>query len=197
MSSSPATPPIPQQAAPVGLTVYRLHRWDYRDTHETELFYSYQAALSALATSVVDSWGDTIWREGMPDSPDGFTDAQVVLLYYGGDGGSGGREHPTVGESFGNGFEIIPDLVRGPEPTQLALRLATLCVLDGDPGDPDIPPVTYFLNAAGLTVAVAPDPQGYPVVRITPDTVLSGAPVAAHVKDPLGPGGFKRTYHVS
>jgi hypothetical protein len=186
-------PPI---APPVGLIVYRLHRWG-RIEQTTELFRTYASALACLATAARESWADITFREDVPEDPAELTDAETVLAFYGGDGGAGGPETPTFGESFDTGFEIVEDLVGGPEPAEVTLRLASLRVLDTDPDDPDVPAVTYCLDAEGLTIAVASDPGGHPRVLITPEGELSGVPITVRLEDPFRPGGFERTYRVS
>ncbi|MGW4527808.1 hypothetical protein [Amycolatopsis sp. NPDC004378] len=195
MSTIPAPAPA-ELTAPVGATVQLLHRWD-RHLDDTTLYRDYPAALSALAAAVRADWSDITHRADVPASPAGLSDAEVVLVYYAGDGGAGGPDAPTCGESFDAGFEIIEEVVAGPEPGEASLRLGTFRVLDADPADTDIPAVTYCLDAAGLTVAVFAGPDGYPTVSITPETHLSGIPITVRLEDPFRPGGFEKTYRVS
>ncbi len=189
LSSAP-----PRRARPsVCLTVFRLHCWN-RHADETELFRSYNAALASLARTVRR---DLAERPESATHAEPLTDAQAVLAFYGGDGGTGGHEAPTSGVSGDVGFEIVEDLVAGAEPVQVTLRLASLRVLDGDPDDPDTPAVTYCLHADGLTIAVRPGPNGHPSVLITPEDHLSGVPITVRLQDPSRPGGFEQTYRVS
>jgi hypothetical protein len=182
------TAPMPT----IGLSVSRLHWWD-RNTNETELFYSYDAALHHLATILRQTWNDVSWRPGVPATSDGLTDAQVVVLFYDGDGGAGGRETPTCCVDDERGFEIVDTVIHGPAPAEVSLRLASLRVLDGDPDDPA---VTYCLDADGLTIAVSHGPDGSPVVHITPQAELSGIPVTVRLQSPPGPVA-SRAYRVS
>lgn len=199
MSTIPAPRPAPAPTAPtvpVGATVQLLHRWD-RHVDDTTLYRDYPAALAALAAAVRADWSDITHRGDVPATPAGLTDAEAVLAFYGGTGGAGGPDAPTSGESFDAGFEIIEEVVAGPEPGEASLRLGTFRVLDADPADTDIPAVTYCLDAAGLTVAVYAGPDGYPAVSITPDDHLSGIPITVRLEDPFRPGGFEQTYRVS
>jgi len=195
MSTIPATP-IVAPPAPVGATVYLLHRWDPH-VDDTDLYRSYDAALAALAAVVRADWSDLVHRTGVPATRTTFSDAEIVMAFYGGDGGSGGPDAPTTGESGDAGFEIVEEPVAGPEPSEVSLRLATLSVLDGDPAEHDVPAVTYCLDADGLTVAVFPGPDGYPTVLITPQDHLTGMPVRVRLEDPFQSGGFEQTYRVS
>jgi hypothetical protein len=190
----PTTLSAPRPPAPaICLTVFRLHWWD-RHNNETSLFHSYDAALASLARTVRDALAD---RPETTTPAGALTDAQTVLAFYGGDSGEGGPDAPTCGESGDTGFEIVEDLVGGKEPGEVTLRLANLRVLDGDPDDPDVPAVTYCLDADGLTIAVRPGPDGYPYVLITPHDHLSGGPITVRLEDPLRPGGFEQTYRMS
>lgn len=195
MSTLPAPMPTLTQTAPVGTTVHLLHRWD-RHVDDTSLYRDYAAALAALAAAVRTDWSDIAHRAEVPDTHVGLSDAEAVMAFYGGDGGSGGPAAPTTGESFDAGFEIVEEPVAGPEPGEVSLRLATLRVLDGDPADPDVPAVTYCLDADGLTVAVFPSAEGYPTVLITPEDHLTGIPITVCLEDPFRPGGFEQTYQV-
>jgi hypothetical protein len=182
----PTTP-----AAPVGPTVFLLHRWNAH-VDETGLFRSYAAALAKLASAVRTEWADVAHRADVPDAPDGLGDAEAVMAFYGGDGGTGGREAPMAGESLDAGFEIVEEPVAGPEPVEVTLRLASLRVLDGDPSDPHAPVVTYWLDAAALTVAVYAGLDGNPYVLITPQDHLSGTPVTVRLENRFGPAGSSR-----
>lgn len=188
--STTATTTAP--APPVGQTVFLLRWWD-RHAEEIELFHTYEAALHALARDVREL---LVWHVPPPAALETLTDADVVLAFYGGDGGTGGREAPTFGidESSEAGFEIVEELIGGPEPAEVTLRLASLRVLDGDP---DIPSVAYCLDAEGLTVAVSHDHSGYPTVHVTVEEHLSGVPITVRLEDPARPGGFEQTYRVA
>ncbi|GAB3162144.1 hypothetical protein GCM10027258_80580 [Amycolatopsis stemonae] len=190
MSTTPEAP-----TATVGTHVHVLHRFG-RDS-EISLYHSYPAALAALATAVRADWSSITYRDDVPASPDGLSDAEAVLSYFGGNGGSGGPDAPTFGMSLDAGFVISEDVVAGPEPAAVSLRLGTLRVLDGDPADPDVPALTYCLDADGLTVAVFPGPDGHPTVLITPEAHMSGLPVTVRLEDPFQPGGFEQTHRVS
>ncbi|MFI6029487.1 hypothetical protein [Amycolatopsis magusensis] len=199
MSTTPAprpAPALPAPTAPVGATVQMLRRWD-RHVDTTTLYRDYTAALAALAAAVRADWSDITYRGDVPATADGLSDAEVVLAFYDGDGGAGGPDAPTSGESFDAGFEIVEEVVAGPEPGEASLRLGTFRVLDADPADTDGPAVTYCLDAAGLTVAVYAGPDGYPAVAITPDGHLSGVPITVRIEDPSHSGGFEQTYRVS
>jgi hypothetical protein len=177
-------------------TVHLLHRWD-RHLDEASLYRDYPAALAALAAAVRADWPDITHRGDVPSSPDGFSDAEIVLAFYGGTGGDGEPDAPTLGESFDAGFEIVEEVVAGPEPGEVSLRLGTFRVLDAGPDETGISAVTYCLDAAGLTVAVYAGPDGNPAVTITPDDHLSGIPITVRLEDPFRPGGFEKTYRVS
>jgi hypothetical protein len=176
-----STTPAATLTAPVGPTVFLLHRWNAH-VDETNLFRSYAAALAELASAVRVDWADVAHRADVPDTPEGLSDADAVITFYRGDDGTGGSDAPMTGEWFDAGFEIVEEPVAGSEPREVSLRLARLRVLDGDPSDPDTPAVTYCLDAAGLTVAVYSGPDGYPAVLITPEDHLSGAPVTVRLE---------------
>ena len=95
------------------------------------------------------------------------------------------------------GQSMDEDVVAGPEHSAVSLRLGTLRVLDGAPEDPEVPPVTYCLDADGLTVSVFPGPDGHPTVLVAPQEHLSGLPITVRLEDPFQPGGFEQTYRVS
>lgn len=185
MSTSSSPPP----AAPgvqVGTIVHLLRRWDRHDDH-ISLYFGYDAALAALAAFV---------RVEVPETSDRLGDAEVVMSFYDGDGGSGGPDAPTTGETADGGFAIVEESVAGPEPVEVSLRLAALRVLDSGAED-SAPAVTYCLDSDGLTVAVFPGQDGYPTVLITPEGHLSGIPITVRLEDPFRPDGFERTYRVS
>ncbi|WNV83130.1 hypothetical protein [Umezawaea sp. Da 62-37] len=195
MSTVPTPSPITEPPAPVGLTVHLLRRWD-RHVDDTCPFYSYAAALAALAGAVRADWPDITHRADVPDSCESLSDAEVVRTFYG-DDGTGEFDAPTSGTSDDAGFAIVKEHVAGPEPGEVSLRLGTLRVLDADPAEDTAPAVTYCLDADGLTVAVFPGPDGHPTVLITPEGQMSGVPVTVRLEDPFGPGGFEQTYRVS
>lgn len=155
------------------------------DGVDTSLFRTYDAALASLASAIRR---DSSYL-ARPGGRVCLGDAETVLAFYGGDGGAGGPEAPTCGESGDAGFEIVEEPVSGPEPAAVYLRLATLRVLDDDPAEPA---VTYCLDAGGLTVAILPG--AYPTVLITPESHLSGLPITVRFEDPLRPAGFEHTY---
>lgn len=186
MSGSSAMPLSTAPPVQVGTTVHLLRRWDRHDDH-VSVYFSYAAALAALAAFV---------RVEVPETSDGLGDAEVVMSFYDGDGGSGGPDAPTTGETADGGFAIVEESVAGPEPVEVSLRLAALRVLDSGAED-GAPAVTYCLDADGLTIAVLPGPDGYPTVLITPESHLSGIPVTVRLEDPFRPCGFERTYRVS
>lgn len=197
MPTSSTTPPTAAPPVQVGTTVHLLRRWDRHDDH-ISVYFSYAAALAALAAVVRADWSDIAHLAEVPDTPDGLSYAEVVMAFYEVDGGAGGPEAPTTGESVDDGgFAIVEEPIAGPEPDEVSLRLATLRVLDGDPAEDEVPAVTYCLEAAGLTVAVFPGPDGYPAVLITPEGHLSGIPVTVRLEDPFRPGGFEHTHLVS
>ena len=188
MSTTPETP-----TAPVGTHVHVLHRFG-RDS-EISLYHSYPAALAALAPAVRADWSSITYREDTPASPDELSDAEVVLAYFGGNGRSGGPDAPTFGMSLDAGFVISEDVVAGPEPSVVSLRMATLRVLDADRAD--IAAVTYCLDAAGLTITVYTGPDGYPAVSITPGTSPGGVPITVRLGGAFRPDGVEQTYRVS
>ncbi|SDD55154.1 hypothetical protein [Actinokineospora iranica] len=199
MSTIPAPRPTPTPqppTVPVGATVQLLHRWDGH-VDDTTLYRDYSAALAALAASVRADWSDITHRGDVPATPDGLSDAEIVLAFYGGDGGVGDPDAPTSGGSPAAGFDIVEEVVAGPEPGEVQLRLGTFRVLDADPAETDVPAVTYCLDAAGLTVAVYTGLDGYPEVSITPDDYLSGIPITVRLEGPCRPGGFEQTCRVS
>lgn len=198
MSTIPAPPSTVASAAPVSTRVHLLRRWD-RNIDNIDLYHDYASALAALAATVRADWSAITNNSEVPDRHDGLSDAEVVLAFYGGDGGSGGPDAPTLGldESSDAGFVITEEVVAGPEPSEVSLRLGTFRVLDAAPADTDVAAVTYCLDADGVTVAVFPGPDGYPVVLITPEGSLSGKPVTVRLEGPFLPGGFEQTYQVS
>lgn len=193
-SESPSASAPEAPTAPVGTRVHVLHR--FGNPSGISVHPDYPAALAALAAACRAEWSEVAWRADVPASPDGLSDAETVLVFYGGDGGAGGPDAPTCGESIDAGFEIVDEVVAGPEPSAVSLRLGTFRVVDADPADDDVPAVTYCLDAAGLTVAVAAGPDGYPSVSITPKDHLTGIPVKVRLEDPFGPGGTEQTYQV-
>lgn len=181
MSTTPAATPPVTLTAPVGPTVFLLHRWNAH-VDETHLFRTYAAALAELASAVRADWADVAHRAEVPDTPEGLSDAETVITFYRGDNETGGPDASMTGESFDGGFEIVEEPVAGAEPSEVSLRLANLRVLDGDPSAPETPAVTYCLDATGLTVAVYSGPDGYPTVLITPENHLSGTPVTVRIE---------------
>lgn len=195
MSTNPAPDPLAASRTRVGPTVYLLHRWDPH-VSETALYRDYAAALAALAAIVRANWSDVAHRIDVPDSHEGLTDAEAVLAYYGGNGGSGDTTAPTAAESFDAGFEITEEPVAGPEPREVSLRLATLRIVD-DRTDAETTTVTYFMDAAGLTVAVSSGPDGYPHVLITPENRITSMPVTVRIETPSRHTGPGKTAHMS
>ncbi|GAA2822488.1 hypothetical protein [Saccharopolyspora taberi] len=163
---------------PQGLTVWTLHWW-HKHTDEQELFLSYDDALHRLATMVRDEWDEENWRDELPASHRWLNDGQVVSLFYGAEI----QLSPTQGHCEDDrGFEITEDHVHGSEPGELELRLATLRVLDEAPDDPHEHPLTYCLDAIGLTVAVYPGRNG-PMVHVSNDSLPAGLPVTITLDD--------------
>lgn len=146
---------------PQGLSVWTLHWWN-RHVDERELYLSYDEALHHLARQVREEWAEENWRDELPASDRSLTDGQAVSRFYGGQI----QLSPTCGERGDRGFEITEDHVRVSGPDELELRLASLRVLDEDPVDPHARPLTYCLDAIGVTVAVYPGRNG-PVVHVS------------------------------
>jgi hypothetical protein len=160
----------------VGVTVWLLHWWRGPE-HRIEPFHSHESALHCLATWAHDLWGDASWRDGVPEDPRTLTDSEVVSWYY---AGTGDVPQPTSGETDEDGFVITETKVRGPEPAELHLRLASLRVLDPDPDDSTAAPLTYCMDAIGVTVAVYEDRNGL-VVHITGDDLSTRTQVRVSV----------------
>ncbi|UUV32120.1 hypothetical protein NQK81_01345 [Amycolatopsis roodepoortensis] len=170
------------EPAPVGTTVHILHRLG-RDG-ELTAYHDLSSALAALAASVRPKWHELAYRDDVPASPDGLSDAEVVFTFYRVEGDTDSPSAPLFGITLQDGFTIVERTVAGPEPAQVPLRLATVSVLDSDPDETGGPAVTYRLNAAGLTLAVSPGPDGFPSVLITPDAHMAGLPFSVHAAAP-------------
>lgn len=171
MSTSPLLAPRTAAASStslIGTTVWLLRIWT-RHGDDLEVYFSYDAALHAVATRVREDWSEHSWLCALPDTPDSLTDGQAVSLFY----GSEMHLSPSTGELYDEGFDVVEHQVYGPEPEQLNLRMATLRVFDEIPDGPQPAPLTYRIDALGLTIAASAGTHG-PVVRISNDSLPAG-----------------------
>ncbi|MDA3644370.1 hypothetical protein LZ318_30840 [Saccharopolyspora indica] len=179
---------------PPGLTVWTLHWWCRSGVDERRLFLTYGQALQHLAEMVREDWpDDRDERDDLPASPRGLTAAQVVAMYY----GSEVRDAPVRGDDQDHqrGFAITSALVRTDGPCEADLRLATVRVLEEDVDNAI--PLTYCLDALGLTTAVFPGEDGFPVVHICSDFPLPpGTPITVSLDD-IRPGPARLVYHLA
>ncbi|MEY8042618.1 hypothetical protein AB8O55_24700 [Saccharopolyspora cebuensis] len=175
---------------PEGLSVWTLHWW-HEDTTERKLFLSYEEALHHLATQIRDSWTEEGGRDALSASLRQLTDGQVVSLFY----NSEIRLSPVSAESRDRGFAITEDHVRVSGPGEVDLRIAVLRVLDQDPEAPFEHPLTYQLEALGLSVAVFPGRDG-PELHLSDDNLPPGLPVTITVDD-VRIGSARSVHHLT
>jgi hypothetical protein len=163
-------PATPSSTPEIGTTLWLLHTWN-RHGDKTEVYFSYDAALHALANDVRHN-GTT--RTQTSTAPEGLSDAAAVSQYYGAELG----EQPTDGGHVDDGFEIVEHQVYGREPDRVDRRMATLRVFDEYPDGGQHSPLTYRLDAIGLAITVTAGMHG-PFVAIGNESLPAGT--ALHV----------------
>ncbi|TDD35487.1 hypothetical protein [Saccharopolyspora elongata] len=171
------TTSLGEPANPAGLSVWILHRWS-DGQYSAEPYATYEGALQSLATEIRASSGRSHRLDEFPASVANLTDADVVSLHYCG----AAEPAPTCGAVDHSGFLLLEMPVRGPEPTQLNLRMATLRVLDEVLDGSHESSLTYYLDAVGLTLSVHAGVSG-PVVRLRNDNLPADLPVTVISND--------------
>ncbi|MCK2240015.1 MULTISPECIES: hypothetical protein [unclassified Crossiella] len=159
--SNPEPPTEATLDSEVSLVIWHLHYAIVGHIGQ-EIYFTHAEALHHLATVVREHWQELDTPHGELPAPAESSDHHTVSQFFGltrSDALKRGHRNGI------GGFEIRRVQVRGQQPAQASLRLATVTVHDGDPDDPNDDPLRYRMAAAGMVITLALPPAG-PLIDI-------------------------------